>query len=523
MQLPAALRRVGEIRPRRSRSGRGPLVVVSWDQQQIDFLVVTRRSDSLRVLRRGRIERGEDQRPLEQLAEHLRSSDHKGQRLVLLLPRSELDLAAVEVPSANDDELPALVQMEVDQSVGESDRGVVVDYVRAAPSVSPSDNAEEESPVSRVIAYWMFEEDRDRVRGEAQQAGFHLEAISARQLGPLAVLQSQQVLRGPLTVVIAFYAGEIEFTFFRGAAVLFLRSVRVANQAVESLADQIQTEVRRTASLTSVGGLGEEIELVLLARGDVGPEGGELAREQLAETLSARVIGSQGPVRSDAFDEDPVLWGAASDYLLGQLPVNMLAPKKSPVPPNPLYRWAGIAAAAVAAVVVAGYVLVAEVRDLESEVSQRQSDVEEATQMTAKIQEKADEARFVRSWLSDQVDWLEQLRRMSDEFPDGQSANVRRLSATAGETGGRFELSVQIKNPELVARMEDRLRDAGFQVSSGQISEQTGGGEYAWQFDTQIGFRQTPLEEKEDSESFVSRAEGPATRSDDAAPTGETP
>lgn len=504
MPLPA-LPRFRATRRQRG-SGRGPLVVTTWGKQQIDFLVVTRRGDAVRPLQRGRIEREEGSGPLEQLAEQLRAGDQKAQRLLVLLPRAELDMAAVEVPATDDNELPTLVQMEIDQSVGENDRDVVVDFVRSAPVMIP-DGGEDDGPpaVTRAIAYWMFVEDRDRLRETAEAAGFHLEAISARQLGPLSVLDSQRVLREPLSVVIAFYAGEIEFSFFRGTQVVFLRSVRVASQEVDALADQIRTEIRRTASLTGFGGPGEPVDLVLLARGDVGPAGGELAREQLAETLSARVIGSHGPVRSDAIDEDPVLWGAASDLLLGKLPVDMVSPKESPVPPNPLVRRVAIAAAAVVAVIVAGYFLVADVRELEREVAERRVEVEETTRVTAKLQEKADEARFVREWLADQVGWLDRLRRLSAEFPDGTTANVRRLAATATEGGGRFDLSVQVKDPEAVAGLEERLRQAGFEVSSAQISEQSGGEEYPWQFDTRIGFRVTPTEEREETESFVSK------------------
>lgn len=513
MELPDAVQRIWEKFPRRPRSKRGPLVVATWDQAQIYFLVVTRRGDAVRALQHGSVNRTDGEEPLKQLSDYLRELNVTSQRLVLLLPRIDLEMTTIEVPAADDDELPSLVQMEVEQGVGESDRELVVDFLmpdHTVPDLSDSSEkkaSDEEAPAVRVIAYWMFQENRQRLQQRAAEAGFRLEAISARQLGPLGLLRSQRVLSEPLTVVIAFYAAEIEFTFFRGAQILVLRSVRAGSHDVESLTDQIQTEVRRTASLTDFGTPGETPLAILLARGDAGPVGGELAQEQLAEALSARVIGSHGPVQSDAVDEDPVLWGAASDFLLGKLPIDLLAPKESPVPPNPVYRWAAIGTAAAAALMIVAYFLLADVNELRNEVDRQQAELEEATQVTAKIQEKADEARFVQQWLGDQVDWLDHLQRLSREFPDGQLANARRLSAVASAGGGRIDLSVQVKNPELVAALEDQLRSAGFSVSSGQVNEQTRGTEYPWQFETRVGFHEEPPEENDASELFISQSD----------------
>ena len=507
MQIPAAFRAASPGRAGRSTTGRGPLVVATWDQSHIDFLVVARRGEAMKAVRRGRVARSGESRPVAQLAEHLKSEGEKAQRLLVLLPRAELDLTAIEVPAENEDELPSLVQLEVDQSVGESDRAVVVDFVPAAGGSHEGKATADENAgmgTTRVIAYWMYAEDLERLRQEAEAAGFKLDSVSARQLGPLSLLRSARVLRGEATVVLSVYAGEIEFTFFQNRQILVLRSVRVSAQEIDAIAEQIQTEIRRTVSLTGFGSPGEPIHVCLLARGDVGAEGGELAREQLAEILSADMVGSQGPVRSDQVNDDPVLWGAASERLLGRLPIDMLDPKKTPVPPNPWVRRAGIAAVAVIALIVIGYVLIAEVRDLERMVADRQAELDEATQVTTKLEEKADEARFVRRWQADQVHWLDHLARLSEQLPDGQLANVRRLSASASENGGRIDISVQVRHPELVARIEDRLRQSGFDVSSGQISEQSAGGEYPWQFDSRIAFGPIDLEEREETQTFVS-------------------
>lgn len=551
MDFSAVVDRLRKHTVQRRRSKRGPLVVVTWDHSHAYFLVVARRGDLLRAVQRGSFQRAPDQELLSQLAGELQQLEVVAHRLLLLLPRAELEMVPFEVPSADDNELPALVQMEIEQQVGESDRQVVVDFLwpraiatngqvaepssaqaptalsggeeesnESGPGESPradsglGDSGREEPPGDagdsadeaasiRGVAYWMFQDTLESWRQRADEAGFQLESAGPRQLGPLAVLRSQRLLGAPLTVAITCYAAEIECMFLRGSEVAALRSLRVGNSDPETLARQVETEIRRTVTLAGWETGQQPPSLILLARGDAGPFGGELAQERLATALSAELIGAHAPVQSDTVNEDPVLWGAGQEYLMGQLAVDLLSPKRSPVPPNPLYRQLAIGGLATVAVAVVAYFLLADVRELRNQVTQQREQVAEAEMLAAKFQEKGDETRYVEQWLGDQVDWLDQLQQLSEQFPEGQVANARRLSAVAIPGGGRFDLSLQVKDPDAVATLEARLRSAGFSVSSGQINERTRATEYPWQFDARIGFQQPADETLDLEEAFL--------------------
>jgi len=239
----------------------------------------------------------------------------------------------------------------------------------------------------------------------------------------------------------------------------------------------------------------------LLVCGDAFTGGDGADAERLADRLSARMVGSERGGKTGAVDM--VLLGAASDYLIGKLAVDVLAPKKSPVPPNPVYRWVGIGGVATIAALAGGYFLLADVKQLRDDLAFEKAELEKAQQVAAKFQEKADETRVVRQWLGNQVDWLDQLKLLSERFPQGQDAHLRRLRAVAGEVGGGIDLSVEVKSPELVATLENRLREAGFTVSSQQVSEQGAGSEYPWQFEARLSFAGVPLDEREEFREFA--------------------
>jgi Tfp pilus assembly protein PilN len=188
------------------------------------------------------------------------------------------------------------------------------------------------------------------------------------------------------------------------------------------------------------------------------------------------------------------------------LAIDLMHPKQPAAPPNPVRRWSLIGALAAVSLGIVGYFLWSDVQVLRKDVEAAEDELGKAEQMAAKLQEKADETRFVQQWLGDQVDWLDQLQRLSRQFPDGQGANVRRLSAKLEGEYGVFDLSIQVSDPSRVAALENRLRSADFAVTSEQISEQAANAEYPWQFEARVAFPLEPLAERERDFSLVAGA-----------------
>ena len=517
MRIPAALERYLPARKPVLRFGRGPVVAVTWDQSAIYFLVAEKRGEAVRASRRGKLARREEQDPLLTLGEHLRAEAIDAKRLVLLLARAQLEMTTFPVAGVGNAELPAVVNLELEDKVGESDRELVVDYMLPTAYAMREGSAKDAGPTAdplglplatdtaeRVIAYWMFGETRDAWMTRAMAAGFQLEVITPRQLGPLGLIIRREVERDGLAVVVVLYHSEIEFGFLRGDEILALRAIRISASDSDSLAEQTLSEIRRTASMTDWGVPIESFEVLLVTCAAELAGIGAADVELLADFLNARVIGGSPASGEGAQPVESVLLGAASDHLLERLPINLLAAKRPPVPPNPARRWAAIGAVAALSIGVGGWTLRTDVAKLSEELAEVRGELQRTEQVAAKFQERADETRVVRRWLEDQTDWLSQLKLLSDRFPESQMAHLRSLRATADSTGGQFDLSVQVRSPQDVAGVEDRLRAAGFAITSQQVNEQANDSEYPWQFEARVRFRQVPLDDREEQETFVS-------------------
>lgn len=529
MEIPPALSRYFRSSSSTNRRKRGPIAAATWDRSAIYFLTAAKRGDTVRVERRGTIALAEGVEPLAALAEYFDAQQVDVRRLVLLMPRADLEMSTFDVPRVSEDDLPSVVQLELDGKVGESDRELIADFFVPGGQMVGSEAVQDAGdPVAtaaiggdadaagrRVIAYWMFEETRQRWREKATAAGLQLEAITARQVAPLGLIRDREIVSDSLTVAVVVYNGEIEFVFFRGDEILFLRSIRIGTSDVEALAEQVQTEIRRTASMTTMAADSESLDVLLLVCGNEFTEGEYADLELLADRLSARLVGDAHAGRerdstslSTTSDRQSaavnlVLLSAASEFLTGKLAVDLISPKRSPVPPNPVYRWAALGSAVAILVGLSGYFMLADVQELRTTLAIEKTELSNTQQVAAKLQEKADQTRAVRQWLGDQTDWLDQLRLLSERFPEGQDAHLRRLRAVATEGASSFDLSIEVKSPEWVAELENRLRSAGFSVSSQQVSEQAGNSEYPWQFEARLRLLHEPLDDREDSIAFT--------------------
>ena len=536
MPVPTFLNRLPFLHSFAGPPKRGPIVVASWDQVNVYFLVVRERKDMLAAVTWGTLDRKPERPPLSVLHQHLTTNQIAASRLVLLLPRTDLEMTTVEIPPADEAEVAALVRAEIEQLIGDGEHELVVDYRLldgATPSVTntaasatttetgdadPGKQDGETKHSQTAVAFSLEQSELTAWTDAVGQTGLQLAAFTSRQTAPLDQLRQERVFRSSLSVLIVVYEGEVELSFFRGHRLASLRTFRAGSHEVDALTDQIQVEVQRSISLMDFVSPGEMPEMLVLVRGPRdAPAAGALGNDQptdetltLCESLGARPVTLSMPVDSssrpsDATDSqspDPVLVASALVFHEHQLAVDLIHPKVPPVPPSPVRRWAAIAALALGSLGVGTYTLLAEVNELKDQLGEKKQELVEAERVSSKMQEKADETRLVQQWLGDQVDWLGQLQRLSSKFPEGQLANVRRLSASVDGSTGIIDLSVQVSDPNRVADLENALRDAKFSITSKRVSEQANNEEYPWQFEARIAFPITPLDER-DEEIFT--------------------
>jgi hypothetical protein len=504
------------------------VAIVHWDQDSLDYLIVSPKSTKVASSDSGRMSWSGFDNPLLAFSEYLRTQTDRPQRLIVLLSRPVLEQLSLTLPPAEASELPALVASEVEQQLGEGDTPPIVDYY-AQPSL------EEESAEGgqRVLAFALAAAELERVREWCQPTGMRLAAVCSRELSPLGILRRKQVAEDSLNISVHLVSGEVELAVCRGTEPIFLRLIRIAIDDPQRVAEQVWMETQRCLTIlpTELAELPkawfvfttceaawhvarsledrdvtvQPVEPLFGWEWD-GPNDALVDEKQLADQSTSSGTESDGSGTSDELVEPtatsaPIVLlaqtsaataGAAWEFLHGELPINMLAAKRAPTAPNPLRRWGTLAAAVAIVAGVGIYFMLSDVSKLRNEVSELENDLIGEKKLAAKFLEKADQVDYVESWLSDQVDWLAELNELSGRLPNGEQATVRRLTASASGKIATVDLSLQVAQQENIAQLENSIRSAKYQATSQRISQNADASEYPWQFETHISFPVEP-------------------------------
>ena len=108
-------------------------------------------------------------------------------------------------------------------------------------------------------------------------------------------------------------------------------------------------------------------------------------------------------------------------------------------------------------------------------------------QLLKKLQSKTMVLDVVQRWEQSEIDWLEEMRRLSDRFPPADQAVVQRISmAPSSGSRGIISMSVRVQDPAIIAQLEQDLRDESHQVSSQRISQSDSNQEFSTQFETSL-------------------------------------
>lgn len=485
----------------------GRVAFMHWDRESIHYFVSTPGSKRIQSKDFGVITYAAPDTPFVALANHFSTNGIHVSRLVVLLSRPELDLISLTLPPSERSEIASLVAAEVEQQLGETPEPPIIDfYVTNNPKdgnkgVATKESSPQASETNgvQVLAFALSQKELDSIQTQCTEAGFKLQAIGSRHLGPLSLLRQQNLPDDTLDVLIHLYPGETELTICRGVEPLLLRSIRNSTDDADRVAEQIWLETQRCLTLLPQPIAELPKSWFLFATGEfatavtVALKGHE---EIQVTPLDPFAVWDVQRDESGTFDSTRITSaansGAAVDFLGQSLPVNLLEPKRPPVPQSLLRRWGGWGVLAASAASIGGYLLLSDIWQLQSEAEGLQTELRDATKLTSKYLEKSDQVQAVEGWLSDQVDWLSELTELSTRLPEGSNASVRRLTASSGSNGASIDISVQANTQETISELENRIRGAKYSAVSKQISQNANSAEYPWQFDTHITFDLDP-------------------------------
>jgi len=455
------------------------------------FLVATYDQKQLKVLLKGQLVRDQEITLAQQLRNRLEEESFNCTRAALLLSRPAVEFFSGSMPPAEEHELPVLVENFVAQETDDGDDRVIDFLVTGGDQETTTD----------ILAMTCDQSVIESAVRQFKEAGFKLLAATYNGFGAVQLIHQVAHQKLPITVAITSSDSSTEIAVLQQRRPVLFRTIQRGVEPGDSFASALAAEVQRT--LAFIGAGDEDSALIyLMGRKE---ELGEVA-EVLSETVSSSVTITGVLDRVDCsaierFDDVTCyaqLIGVASAIHQDRLTANFLSPRKPPPVKQPWHKIA--IAGGIAAVVLAllGYFGLSERADQLAEIENKQQTIAGLAQRVNKSAELQDIVDAVATWQQNDITWLDELKDLSDRFPERNESLVRKMTLSAADNGaGVVDLSVQVKSPEVITELESAIRDDRHSVSSKRVTEVKDSEELTWSFETRIVFQPLPRPEKE--------------------------
>jgi hypothetical protein len=500
-----------------------PVLAVQWDRSAVDYVLAQRKGTLVTILAAGTVARdaedadeGGERTPGQLLAQELQNLGVRRADLVVALGRGSVDVIPLQLPPAGDEELPVLVANQVVRDAGEVAETGIVDFV---PLDTPAGEPRE------VFAFVVDSPTMEQIRRESAALGLKPSAVVYRPLASVTLLRRLVSQSRRTMILLTLHDREADLSIIRNNRLVYTRTARLGEFTdLAEMTNQLAIEVRRSLAAASLTPDAEDQHLYLFGT----LRDREKLVEDLAEELALpaslldplRAEQIEGPV-PDAVGRLSPLLGAVYEHFGQSHPLDFLHPKRPPAPPN-YYRRAAAYAAGVAVLLAAAayHVWDLHAQDAE-EIAALRDSLDTTTALLERVQDQQAVVDAVWQWQTDNVNWLDELFDLTRRFPSGRDAIIRRLSISPGRGGQSvIDLTVQVREPDVIPLFEDELRDEFHDVRSKGVSEQSASADYPWQFETRITLRKREVEEYRQPPPATPQEGEVAARSADAPGPG---
>jgi Tfp pilus assembly PilM family ATPase len=425
-----------------------------------------------------------------QLAAGLSAHRIRGGNTLVAVGRNSIELKLFNLPPAPDDDLPEMVRFQSPREFTSWADGWPLDYV------SLSEDPEQQR---MVLAATIAPEIVKQVEETCQIAGLKPENLVLRPCAAASLLTRTKKLTGDEPqLLIDLLADEMDLTVTIRGRVVFTRTARLPNDALATadFAKPLVAEVRRTigAAQNQLGG--RRVERVWLCAGS--DEQNELARH-LAESLNLPTelfdpfveVPQAGNLEiargSHRGRFAPVLGMVIDAAAESQHAIDFLNPKRRPEKPSQRPRALIYATAAVLLVGLFGAWYWSFLNSLDGQIADLKNQ-NLAKQKTAdKFKPVVDKVAAIEAWQAENVNWLNELKRMAEKLPpaDGVMFTDLKLNAQTGG-GGKIAFNGLVKETAMVQTLENSLRDPKHQVESSYTAPKDEVKPYKYEFETGV-------------------------------------
>ena len=411
---------------------------------------------------------------------------HKARRAKLLVsvPRSSIELLHFTLPPAKDNELPELVANVAMREAPTISEQWILDFVR-----TDSDDDQH-----RVTTAALSPEELNRVQQQCATAGLKPQRLLLRPLAAASVFSKATEDKDEVSLLVNRIGCEVDLNVMAAGDVVFSRTARLPEGSDEQATTaRLLSEITRTLAAVPRDQIGDDdIESIYIFGG---PDDYEDLVTRITDELSktARVLdpfAALGRTQCELPEDRgrfAALLGMLLDEATGSHAVDFLHPRRPP-PPVSRLRVGLLGAAAVAMFVfVIGFYARSDLPEINKKnkaLSQELAKLKEATPKAAK---RAEVINAIGSWTQRDLNWLDELRDLSIRCPGPRDAVVLRMSMRPSQSGGGMvSIDGLVRDPKVVIKMQQQIRDQYRRVRSPTIRERRLERDYTWYFDASI-------------------------------------
>ena len=405
----------------------------------------------------------------------------------MAIGRASIELKRLTLPPAPDEDLPSLVRFQARREFNALSDDWPLDFV-------PFD--EDPDAPRNVLAAAVAPDLVKQIQETCEAAGLKPAHLVLRPYAAASLFAEREAEAAGPRLLVDLLAEEVDLTVMVGSKVVFLRTARMHDPLAdrEGLRSLIG-EIRRTLPAVQNQLGGQLVERLHLC--GAGESHAELAR-QLAEELKLPTrlfdpwegialgpeLAGRLPLNAGRFA--PLL-GLLVDEAAGAMhALDFLAPRRPPAAPSRRRLHVAIGLSAAAAVLLLATAATWRVLSLNRQIERlsiESTSWDASAEGAAKIEEIADE---IATWQERDVNWLEEMRLLSERFPEAKDGMLTGLSMNTSEEGGQVRLDGLVREARVVSSLESHLRDQRRSVGGNSRQEDDSQKPYNWRFSSTL-------------------------------------
>jgi Tfp pilus assembly PilM family ATPase len=380
--------------------------------------------------------------------------------------RAGIELRELNIPSAPDDELPDMVRFQAMRQFTGLGDDWPLDFVKLTKSA--------EGGIS-VLAAAMLPAMVSKIQDICNSAELSPQRMILRPFAAATLMRHRDSTGASCQLLVDLLADEADLTVMVDEQVVFIRTVRLATGEIEQANKALVGEIRRTMGAAQNQLEGRGVEGIVVC-GSEADHGDLISQIESSLSLPAEIYNpfDAVPLSSELKKHLPVHPGRFAP-LLGMLldeaagtshQIDFLNPRRRPEPPDRkrLYTIAAVAAGILVLSLAALWWLQLKIRDDEiSDLVENNANLKKTHETLAVKQSNAER---IDDWKKSDVNWLDELRRLSERMPPGEDAIVTNMSTVAKSEGGQITITGGATGSEIIDDMFRYLSDDQHDVTS---------------------------------------------------------